>query len=57
MNQTKNRMTDVMVQHVPMFASTWVAMYCLLRNSLGKQSDATNPHAKIDKIDAAFTEH
>ena len=57
MNQTKNRMTDVMVRPVPMFASTWVALYCLLRKSLGKPRDAADPHAEIDKIDAAFTEH
>jgi len=57
MNQAKNRMTDVMAQPVPLFASTWVALYCLLRNSLGKGGDAADPHTEIDKIDAGFTEN
>ena len=57
MNQAKNRMTDVMVHPVPLFASTWVALYCLLRNSLVKPRDVADPHAEIDKIDADFTEH
>ena len=34
MNQVKNNMTDTMVQTVPLFSSSWVALFCILRNSL-----------------------
>jgi hypothetical protein len=34
MNQTKNSFSGVTVHPIPLFASSWVALFCLLRSSL-----------------------
>lgn len=34
MNQVKNNMNSAVVQPVPLFASSWVALFCYFRNSL-----------------------
>jgi len=36
MNQTKNSFSGVTVHPIPLFASSWVALFCLLRNNLVK---------------------
>lgn len=34
MNQSKNSFSGVTVHPIPLFASSWVALFCLLRNNL-----------------------
>lgn len=52
MNQTKSRMTDVMVHSVPLFASSWVALFSLIRNNLGKERDDADPQLEGDRFEA-----
>ncbi|MFT5139435.1 MAG: hypothetical protein ACI9H8_001359 [Lysobacterales bacterium] len=48
MNEVKDRMTGVVVHPVPLFASSWVALFCLLRTSFvngrNEAKDAAEPN-------------
>ena len=48
MNHLKDRMTGGVVNPAPLFASSWVALYCLLRNSLAKSRQEASARVEND---------
>ena len=50
MNQVKNSMNGVLVHPIPLFASSWVALFCLLRSNLAKSR--SEPGAEIEHENA-----
>ncbi len=57
MNELKNSMTRTDVQPEPLFASSWVALYCLLRNSFAKSRSETGTQAEKDSTGVDPTRH
>jgi hypothetical protein len=57
MNQYKNSMNGVTVHPVPLFASSWVALFCFLRNSLAKGRDETVNEADEQHTEGVETRH
>ena len=57
MNQLKNSMNSVVVQPVPLFASSWVALFYLLRTSFMKSSNETGNETKHDNDGVDNTRH
>ena len=57
MNQLKNNMTDGAAHPVPLFASSWVALYCLLRNSLAKSRSEANAKVENDNTGVNSNKH
>ena len=54
MNEFKNGMSGVTVHPVPLFASSWVALFCFLRSSLAKGRDESvseigDKHTEVDE--------
>ncbi len=48
MNQLKDSMSGVIVHSETLFASSWVALYCLLRNSFEKGHSETEAKTEHD---------
>jgi hypothetical protein len=59
MNQAKNNMNTALVQPVPLFASSWVALFCYLKDSLANSRLAAQSAAKGTKAhsDSSTTRH
>lgn len=54
MNESNNRANSVAARRVPLFASSWVALYCLLRSSLlGEPETDQAEGADADQQDPA----
>jgi len=57
MNQLKNSMNSVVVHPVPLFASSWVALFYLLRTSFMKSGSESEAESKIDGKGVDDTRH
>jgi hypothetical protein len=58
MNQSKDSVTGVIVHPVPLFASSWIALFCFLKDSLGQsRMDTEQPAEKDRKGGTGHTRH
>lgn len=57
MNQIKHSISGVIVHPVPLFASSWVALYCYIRNILDKDRTQGDSPAEAPQTEVEHTTH
>ena len=57
MNQSNHSINGVVARPVPLFASSWVALYCYLRNFLNKDHAQRDAPAKSPETEAKHITH
>jgi hypothetical protein len=57
MNEMKDSMTGVDVHPVPLFASSWVALFCLLRSNFAKSRNEADAAIDPDRTGSGDTQH
>ncbi len=57
MNRCKHNISGVIVDPVPLFASSWVALYCYIRNILDKARTQGDSPAEYPQTEVEHTKH
>jgi hypothetical protein len=57
MNQVKDSLSGVNVHPVPLFASSWVALFTLLRSNFVKGRHETSADIKDDDVSTGSAQH